>query len=240
MRVLAGQAGLQDGSERCSGGLLLTRKPHKPQRQDHGGARQLSRSQFVAALPSSVIKGALRAPPPPPPPCRFATGGAGRLRRGSQYCRGMPGGVSYEGMQAGQQAYAAIEFCSDPEALWAKIESGHWDWLGVKPDGQFVMGKPSVRHGRGSAVLSVGVRGADGSNRVEVRIPRGIAPTVYPFVTADEARAGYRDKIERLNTPDGTSGLHRVRLYVHSAFEADELVVRKMKNYLGGQARQRE
>lgn len=146
----------------------------------------------------------------------------------------MTGGVSYEGMQAGQQAYAAIEFCSDPEVLWAKIETGHWDWLGVKPDGQFVLGKPSARRGRGGGVLTVGMPGADGSNRVEVRIPRGIAPTVYPYVTPSDARSGYSEIIDRLNAADGTSGLHRVDLYIDGVQTSETLVVRRMRNYLGG------
>jgi len=36
---------------------------------------------------------------------------------------------SREGLQRGQQLYAVIEFCTDPETLWGKIASGHWDWL---------------------------------------------------------------------------------------------------------------
>jgi hypothetical protein len=37
--------------------------------------------------------------------------------------------------------YDKIEFCCDPETLWAKIES-RWDWLGVHPQGQFIVGYP--------------------------------------------------------------------------------------------------
>lgn len=38
--------------------------------------------------------------------------------------------------------YQYIEFCRNVETLWHKLESGHWDWLGRKPDGQFVLGRP--------------------------------------------------------------------------------------------------
>ena len=38
--------------------------------------------------------------------------------------------------------YKHIEFCRNAEALWHKLQSGHWDWLGRKPDGQFVVGRP--------------------------------------------------------------------------------------------------
>jgi hypothetical protein len=37
--------------------------------------------------------------------------------------------------------YKHIEFCRNPETLWRKIES-HWDWLGVDPKEQFVVGYP--------------------------------------------------------------------------------------------------
>ena len=38
--------------------------------------------------------------------------------------------------------YQYIEFCRNAETLWHKLQSGHWDWLGRKPDGTFVLGKP--------------------------------------------------------------------------------------------------
>ena len=35
--------------------------------------------------------------------------------------------------------YQYIEFCRNAETLWHKLQSGRWDWLGRKPDGQFVL-----------------------------------------------------------------------------------------------------
>jgi hypothetical protein len=40
--------------------------------------------------------------------------------------------------------YERIEVCRDAETLWGKLNSGGWDWLGVKPDGVFVLGGPPV------------------------------------------------------------------------------------------------
>jgi hypothetical protein len=52
--------------------------------------------------------------------------------------------------------YKKIKFCRKPETLWGKIESGGWDWLGVHPNGQFVLGSPRVRRLelRGTATLT--------------------------------------------------------------------------------------
>ena len=41
-----------------------------------------------------------------------------------------------------EPVYQKIEFCQSPKALWGKLESGRWDWLGDKPDGTYVLGSP--------------------------------------------------------------------------------------------------
>lgn len=38
--------------------------------------------------------------------------------------------------------YRNIEFCRDAKTLWGKLREGRWDWLGVHPNGQFVLGSP--------------------------------------------------------------------------------------------------
>jgi hypothetical protein len=43
-----------------------------------------------------------------------------------------------------QPVYRKIEFVSDPERLWGKLKGGRWDWLGVHPEGQFVLGSPAA------------------------------------------------------------------------------------------------
>jgi hypothetical protein len=44
----------------------------------------------------------------------------------------------------GGPLYRHIDFCRNAETLWHKLQSGHWDWLGRKPDGQFVLGSPRL------------------------------------------------------------------------------------------------
>jgi hypothetical protein len=43
---------------------------------------------------------------------------------------------SRESLGIGQQVYAVIEFCNTPEALFGKVDSGKYDWLGVKVAGR--------------------------------------------------------------------------------------------------------
>jgi hypothetical protein len=47
--------------------------------------------------------------------------------------------------------YEKIEFCRNAKTLWGKIQSGRWDWLGVHPNGQFVLGSP--RQGKGFTMM---------------------------------------------------------------------------------------
>jgi hypothetical protein len=42
----------------------------------------------------------------------------------------------------GRPRYKHIEFCTNAETVWRKLQEGRWDWLGVKPDGPFVLGSP--------------------------------------------------------------------------------------------------
>lgn len=56
--------------------------------------------------------------------------------------------------------YDRIEFCRDPETLWGKLESKRYDWLGVHPKGQFVVGSPPVQRFSGGAGSSLARGGA--------------------------------------------------------------------------------
>ncbi len=63
-------------------------------------------------------------------------------------------------MAAGPR-YKKIEFCNSPKALWGKLHSCRYDWLGVKDDGRtFVVGSPQAS-GFGSRMnMTVSSRGA--------------------------------------------------------------------------------
>lgn len=57
--------------------------------------------------------------------------------------------------------YEKIEFCRNAKALWGKIQSGRWDWLGVHPDGKFVVGSPRQR--KGSTMMAAPTIGRGGA-----------------------------------------------------------------------------
>lgn len=41
-----------------------------------------------------------------------------------------------------EPVYRNLEFCRNAETLWSKLHEGGWEWLGVHPEGQFVLGSP--------------------------------------------------------------------------------------------------
>lgn len=144
---------------------------------------------------------------------------------------------SYENRHAGQQRYAAIEFCANAETAWAKIESRKYDWLGMKRS-TFVFGRPPASRAiGGSGAMTIGTPGADGTpastnHVIEIRVPGGVGPTRHLHATAEAARADYRETIARLAEPDGSSGLFRVRLVTNAITEDEQLVVRVLPNVL--------
>ena len=103
--------------------------------------------------------------------------------------------------------YQYIEFCRNAETLWHKLQSGHWDWLGRKPDGTFVLGKP-----RRIPPSEVGVpfitsfeEGAtEGLHGIRmdawVGQPRKRKSSRW-FTTADEAKTAFEQEIARLKDP---------------------------------------
>jgi hypothetical protein len=145
---------------------------------------------------------------------------------------------SYQAYRTGQQKYAVIEYCSNAQTLWAKLESGKWEWLGVKDDGRrhtFVLGRPP-RSGILTGSSGGGIREKDstGEHRVQVETPkppplkRGGSTTWC--ATEQRARERYAKTIERLNRQDGSSGIYRVSLYVSDQLESREYVVRTLPN----------
>lgn len=149
-----------------------------------------------------------------------------------------PGSRSRADYSPGHQLYALIEFCNSRKSLWGKLESGRYEWLGVKPDGRtFVLGSPPRRGLRGGyASATWGETGATGEHRVTVEVPspRSLVPSVTKCATAESARECFRSKVAKLETPDGSSGLWRVRLYVDDRLEDETLALRLMPNFYGG------
>ncbi len=51
---------------------------------------------------------------------------------------------SHTQLALGQQLYAVLEQCRKPEVLWAKLATGNYDWLGVRRNGKYVLGRPRL------------------------------------------------------------------------------------------------
>jgi hypothetical protein len=126
--------------------------------------------------------------------------------------------------------YRTIEFCSSPKALWGKLESGRWDWLGVHPEGKFVLGSPRAPRIDGSAKESHVQSGANELEfSVKIDTPSGSAST-DSFPTEVAARYGYEAARERLSGTD-TPCIYRLRLVVLRDLVAEEFIVSRPSTY---------
>jgi len=145
---------------------------------------------------------------------------------------------SQEGLSAGQQLYAVIEFCTDPETLWGKIKSGEWDWLGVyesKGRRRFILGRPRLSRIVVKAALTTsegGVAPGDTKHRLEIHYPDFAVPSVSIYRTPEGARDGFAERIATLGERPGSSVLLRAKLFVNGDLEREELVVRPRPNVL--------
>jgi hypothetical protein len=129
--------------------------------------------------------------------------------------------------------YEKIEFCRNAEALWGKIESGRWDWLGVHPDGKFVVGSP--RQGKGftmGAAPTIRKGGAKlGEHGVCVRTPLGPGPSKTWCQTEQQACEEFRTTVDSLRDESKGPGLFKVER-VEKGFIADEeWIVRRPSTY---------
>jgi hypothetical protein len=103
--------------------------------------------------------------------------------------------LSAAGAVSSTPIYKHIEFVPDPERLWGKIES-KWDWLGVKPDGTFMVGYPKRVGESGLNVKGATVIADDasvGDHGVRIRVPNSGGSNDTWFPTAARARSTTRD-----------------------------------------------
>src|SRR3954454_25400577 len=137
----------------------------------------------------------------------------------------------------GQQVYAVIESCTSPETLWAKVESGHWDWLGVEERqgrATFLLGRPRIaRSGLSASGTAIHGSAQTGQHGIEVRqpSPHPLAPSSSWYATEAEAQAAFAGVIRDLETGEG-SGRYKVSLVQHGRITRNEFVVRRLPNRL--------
>ena len=129
--------------------------------------------------------------------------------------------------------YQYIEFCRNAETLWHKLQSGHWDWLGRKPDGQFVLGRP-----RRNPPTEVGIPSITSSEEGATEGLHGIrmqawvgqpstAKSSIWVTNADKAQTEFEKEIARLKDPALKPVLARVFLVQDRHVTAKRFVVQE-------------
>ena len=143
--------------------------------------------------------------------------------------------ASDRGVYGTEPVYERLSFCNSPDALWAKLVTGGWDWLGVKPDDRtFVLGAPSRSTGFvAMAAATVTKAGAvSGQFGVRVRVPRFPGTSDTWCSSADAARDEYERTLEALGE-EGKPALFRVELMIDCRAVKDETLVRTPSTYEG-------
>jgi hypothetical protein len=134
-----------------------------------------------------------------------------------------------------EPVYERLSFCKSADTLWAKLSSGGWDWLGVKPDDRtFVLGAPSRPLGQvlmaaGTVIRKNAVVGEFG---VRVRVPRFTSTSDIWCSSEDKAREEYSRTLETLGEP-GKPALFRVELVISRLVAEEATLVRTPSTYEG-------
>jgi len=133
---------------------------------------------------------------------------------------------------AGGPRYAKIEFCRDPKTLWGKIESRRWDWLGVHPDGKFVLGSPPVGGSRSHASATVTKAGAEeGQYGVGSKFPLIPSGGFTWYRTREEADEAFERRVEEERDESKGPALVRIRQVEGREVVREEFVVRNPSTY---------
>jgi hypothetical protein len=135
---------------------------------------------------------------------------------------------SHDNLEVGQQLYALLESVKQPESLWAKLATGNYDWLGVRRNGRYVIGRPRLsRISRNDSQASPNK--VQDRHRIEYLAPLDRSPRWEAYATAEEARSAYaRVATGDPITPLRNSGVWRVRLVIDDESNEAILVVRAL------------
>lgn len=129
-------------------------------------------------------------------------------------------------IELGHQLYPVLEQCRKPEVLWAKLASGNYDWVGVRRNGKFVVGRPRL-----SAVVPDAptpppdeVRDV---HRIECLGPLQRIPRWAAYATPEEARDAFLRVVKGDSaTPLQSSGVWKVKLLMDGRSTEERFVVR--------------
>jgi hypothetical protein len=120
-------------------------------------------------------------------------------------------------MADSEPLYQYIEFCRNPKTLWGKLQEGRWDWLGVHPKGQFVLGRPRLR-GRIIASHSMKVirhhveEGQHGVRWLEWSGTPDVEPNTDWLADEQAARDRFDEVVQHYENPNRTPVLAKVWL----------------------------
>ena len=133
-----------------------------------------------------------------------------------------------------EPTYRNIDFCRDPNTLWNKLRAGGWDWLGVHPGGQYVLGHPSrFTAGPTHGTLTNTQPGATpGEHGVEIASePRhDSTPGRTWFASEDEAIANFDQRVAEYRASERPIVI-RIRRIEHGERVDEEYVVVKPPTY---------
>jgi hypothetical protein len=144
----------------------------------------------------------------------------------------MPPDRSLHHVELGHQLYPVLEQCRKAEVLWAKLATGNYDWLGVRRNGKYVLGRPRL-----STVIAdePGPPPDDARepHRIESLAPLQRVPRWEAYGSAEEAAEVFRRLVRGDPvTPLRTSGVWRARLVLDGQSVEERLVVRPLPRLL--------
>jgi hypothetical protein len=132
-----------------------------------------------------------------------------------------------------EPVYERLSFCNSPDALWAKLATGGWDWLGVKPDDRtFVLGAPSRSTGFVAMAAATVTKAGAVPGQFGVRVPRFASTSDTWCSSADAARDEFERTLESLGE-EGKPALFRVELVIDSRVVEEDTLVRTPSTYEG-------
>jgi hypothetical protein len=134
-------------------------------------------------------------------------------------------------MSDAEPRYKKIEFCRSPKSLWGKLESGRWDWLGVHPDGQFVLGSPKAGGISGSGSLEAHrAEAAKGEHGIHTSVPNNPCAHVEWYETEDQAQEAF-DRFVAEQGESGSPGIMRIRRIEKRMVVQEDFIVRRPSTY---------
>jgi hypothetical protein len=120
---------------------------------------------------------------------------------------------SHAHTQLGQQLYPVLEQCRKPEVLWAKLATGRYDWLGVRRNGKYVLGRPRLSAVVPEEPAAPPPDDARDLHRIECLGPLQRTPRWESYTAVDEASDTFRRMVAGDPiSPLQSSGIWRARL----------------------------